>query len=333
MPLSSDPNQPGRVVAWQPAEILSGATTPVPCERSADQGVAGMQPLFSGESHLREEQAAAFVPLVGSELPSAWPALQTAVDVRPSSALGEAAGLWLPPELSPDPLGPGNPAQSMFSSHNSLLGQSQRLLQEAQARAEAILQDALARADEIIYRAEGQASQITQQAYAQAAEIAQRARQEGLEAARAETAELLQVAAAVVEQVKAWRDDLFSQGEMMMLRLVIEIAQTLFGDGLPLDAEVLGQAFSRALAEAKTLGDLRVYVHPQDAALLGPHWVQQQTVLSGQRIELVPSEVIKRGGCYVEGQFGSVDARVETQFQLIKDALLGKSADKGGEET
>jgi flagellar biosynthesis/type III secretory pathway protein FliH len=133
---------------------------------------------------------------------------------------------------------------------------------------------------------------------------------------------MLRAAGQVVDELVSWRDNLFSQGEMMMLRLVIEIAQSIFGEGLPLDPEVLGQAFSRALSQAKTLGELRVYVHPEDALVLGPQWVKQQTAMSGQQMDLVPSDIIKRGGCFVEGQFGSVDARVETQFNFTKEALL-----------
>ncbi len=326
MPLLPESDEPrlAQISAWQPPEISSsGAARPV-----------GKPSLFQAEGAPAPGPAVDFVPILETELP-AWQPPQA--DFAPQAySVAHAAGdsapeLWSPPELEPSAsafacqgrlVSSQSPASPSAASLGGWDTPAQHLLQEAQAQAEAIVRQALARADEIVYRAEAEAEQITQQAHAQAAAIAARARQEGLEAAHAKTADLLRTAASIVEQVKAWRDDLLNQGEMMMLRLVIEIAQTLFGDGLPLEPEVLGQAFSRALAEARSLGDLRIYVHPEDAALLGPHWVQQQTVLSGQRMELVASEVIKRGGCYVEGQFGSVDARVETQFQKVKEALL-----------
>ncbi|MCI0520748.1 MAG: hypothetical protein L0Z70_10910 [Chloroflexi bacterium] len=247
----------------------------------------------------------------------------------PASVQGNQATNWSPYEL--EPVFAYNPSASQPEESRqhyttreveAARRQAEEIQAQAQARADETVRAALAKADEILNRAEAEAAEITQGARSQAAEVARRAQAQGIEAAEAETSDLLQAAASVVEEVKAWRESMFSQSEMMMLRLVIEIAQTIFGDGLPLDPEVLGQAFSRALAEAKTLGDLRLYLHPDDAALLSPHWVKNQAALSGQNLELVPSEIIKRGGCFVEGQFGSVDARVETQFELAKHALL-----------
>lgn len=185
-----------------------------------------------------------------------------------------------------------------------------------------ILAQSNAQAAEILAKAEEQARQIIQQAENQAANLTHQAYQDGLEAANAEISDLLKTTRAIVEEVEAWRENTLSKGETMMLRLVIEIAQSLFGEGLPLDPDTLGNTFSRALSQAKTLGNLRIYIHPDDAVALTPHWAQQQATFSGQKIELIPSDIIKRGGCFIEGEFGSVDARVETQLQMIKDTLL-----------
>lgn len=189
-------------------------------------------------------------------------------------------------------------------------------------KSDTILAQTNAQAAEIIARTEAKANEIIQQAESQAAQLTHQAYQDGLNAANAEISDLLKTARAIVEEVEAWRESTLSKGEMMMLRLVIEIAQSLFGEGLPLDPDTLGNAFSRALAQAKTLGDLRIYVHPEDAAALTPHWAQQQATFSGQKIELIPSDIIKRGGCFIEGQYGSVDARIETQLQMAKDTLM-----------
>jgi flagellar assembly protein FliH len=193
-------------------------------------------------------------------------------------------------------------------------------------KAAEIVRQAEAQAGETLLQAETHAADLVRQAGERVAEVTEQAQTAGLAAAKAETAELLRTAMGIVGEVIDWREDQFAHGEMMVLRLVIEIAQSIFGEGLPLDPETLGQAFSRAMAQAKTLGDLRIYVHPEDAAALGAYWPQRQAALSGQRVELVPSDIIKRGGCFLEGQFGQVDARVDTQFQLVKDTLLSTLA-------
>jgi flagellar assembly protein FliH len=209
-----------------------------------------------------------------------------------------------------------------FSHSRGKSSSQNQYFNEITKKSEAILTQTNSRATEIIAKAEKQANEIIQQAENQAMHLTHQAYQDGLAAANAEISDLLKTARAIAEEVEAWRDNTLSKGEMMMLRLVIEIAQSLFGEGLPLDPDTLGNAFSRALSQAKTLGDLRIYVHPEDAVALTPHWAQQQATFSGQKIELIPSDIIKRGGCFIEGQYGSVDARIETQLQMTKDTLL-----------
>jgi flagellar assembly protein FliH len=230
--------------------------------------------------------------------------------------VGEATGLateeiqlWQPETLVAIANVTGN-------THDHL--RSREIIQQAEAR----LRQARIEAEQILAQAKGEAERILMEAREQANLIHRQAYADGQAAANAEAQGMLKVARAIVDEVQKWKENLFEEGEMMMLRLVIEIAQTIFGDGLPLDPDTLGQAFTRALSQAKSLGDLRIYLHPEDAAVLSAHWDKLQGVTAGQRVELIPSDMIKRGGCYIEGQYGTVDARVETQFQIATEALL-----------
>jgi flagellar assembly protein FliH len=213
-------------------------------------------------------------------------------------------------------------SNSRFNSSNSNASSQSKFFTDITTKSEAILAQTTSLAAEIISKAEKQANELIQQAENQAMQLTHQAYQDGLAAGNAEISDQLKTARAIVEEVETWRENTLSKGEMMMLRLVIEIAQSLFGEGLPLDPDTLGNAFSRALSQAKTLGDLRIYIHPEDAVALTPLWAQQQATFSGQKIELIPSDIIKRGGCFIEGQYGSVDARIETQLQMTKDTLL-----------
>jgi flagellar assembly protein FliH len=186
---------------------------------------------------------------------------------------------------------------------------------------QSLLTEAVAQSQEILEKARGQAAELLKAARDQAAEITRQAHQAGLTAAEAESSRLLLAARGVLDEVQTWRDRLSAGSERQVLELVVDVARSLFGEGWTLEAEALHAAFARALAEARPLGDLRVHVHPDDAALLGPRWPEQQSSQIGQHLELVPDPVIRRGGCLVEGDFGAVDARVETQLQLAVEAL------------
>jgi flagellar assembly protein FliH len=198
--------------------------------------------------------------------------------------------------------------------------EARQLEQAARAKAAEIEQLARAQAAEFEQLANEQAEEVVRVAKEQAAEVTRQARREGFEAAEADAGQLLLAAQGVLDEVRAWRSSMFAQSERAVLDLVAHIAKVIFGEGVALPREALEAAFGRALTEARPLGNLRVRVHPSDAAVLSPTWAQQAAP-TGQRLELVPDENIRRGGCLVEGESGMVDARVETQQQLALGTL------------
>jgi flagellar assembly protein FliH len=188
----------------------------------------------------------------------------------------------------------------------------------AEEMKQALVANAMAQAQQVLDTARDQAAELRRAAALEAAEIARQARQEGLAAAEAEVAALLASAHAVLDETQAWQRQVLAQSEPAVLALVTTVAQTLFGDGLELPLEQLRAAFAHALNEARPLGALRLRVNPADAALLDQRWPETGT---GQTIQLVPDSTIRRGGCQIDGEYGSVDARVETQLQIVAEAL------------
>lgn len=178
-----------------------------------------------------------------------------------------------------------------------------------------------ARASELLQTAQQQAADILAQAKANAAEVTRQAHEEGLAAAQTEAERLLRTSQTIVDEVHAWRESMLAQSEAAVLNLVTDIARTMFGNGLALDPEVLRETFTRALSEAKQLGDLLVHLHPTDVTVLDRAWLESQTASRTARVELVPDPAIRRGGCLVEGQYGQVDARVETKWSIVEQAL------------
>jgi hypothetical protein len=103
--------------------------------------------------------------------------------------------------------------------------------------------------------------------------------------------------------------------------MVQTISKKLFGSGFVLDAPGIEQMVGRAINEANRLGNLRIYVNPEDHSLLLSLWQESDLVVSGQKILLIPSQNIVRGGCFVEGEFGSVDSRIDMQIDRLEKEL------------
>jgi len=321
-PKQFDASRLGKKLApWEPPDFSMEAVPHgevVPGElpnkerRAADANVAGLKFTILSPDDWPTAQAAN---------PSAETQFDGALKVfRETSQAGQVAS-WEPPELD-------FAYPVLFNKFGGIREarafsvETEAEWQTAGQKIDEMLQQAEAQARELLESAAAEAAEITRQALEEANEVKRQAISDGVAAANAETRDMLRAATAIVGEVNAWRESLIAGAEMDLLRLVIEIAQSIFGEGLPLEPEALGQAFSRALSEAKTLGDLRIYAHPEDVAVLGPHWARQQAAISGQSIELIASDIIKRGGCFVEGQYGSVDARVESQLKIAQDTLL-----------
>jgi flagellar assembly protein FliH len=234
-------------------------------------------------------------------------------EIKPSEA-GKVTQAWTPTEIARSPLIPFN---AWGADLERFEGHAMSEIQEK------ILRKAQLEAEEILAAAQRKAEGIFRQSLENAEAIAVQAREEIIAGGRAEVSGLLCMANQIVTEVQSWQEGVLRQGEDLVVALVQDIAAKLFGDGLALEPGRLEKVFERSLAEAKSLGDLRIRAHPEDVAALDELWPVRQTAIRGQKIEMVPDQDIQRGSCYIDGQFGSVDGRVETQLRMVERKLEG----------
>lgn len=182
--------------------------------------------------------------------------------------------------------------------------------QQSLLEAQAVLDKARAEAKQILDKAQGEANTIAENAY-----------QKGLANAQAEMVSSIETVKQMIDQIASIHQEVLVQSEAEVIELVKEMSKSIFGEGFTLDPQMLHDTFSATLANARSLGDLRVYVNPADSSRLDPYWKDYQSSVSGQRILFVPSEGIRPGGCFVDGQQGTVDGRIETKLEAIMDVL------------
>ncbi|HVP21252.1 MAG TPA: FliH/SctL family protein [Anaerolineaceae bacterium] len=194
---------------------------------------------------------------------------------------------------------------SSFAAEDRLITQGQKVKEES-----FILAEAQARAAEIITRAVSVTDEMTQKGYL-----------DGLEKGKVELSSTLEAANNLIEQLHSMEEEILANSESQVLDLVKEIATSMFGEGVVLDGKALHETFTRAFVNARSLGNLKVYLNPKDAINLDPNWREDQVYISGQKMHFIPSEDIKPGGCYVIGEQGSVDARIDTKLASILKVL------------
>jgi flagellar biosynthesis/type III secretory pathway protein FliH len=197
------------------------------------------------------------------------------------------------------------------SQVEKMRGEAERLLLEAEQNTAALLDET-----------NSQIEQIREKAYA-----------EGMEKAKEDSACILKNVEVVVSETIKWREQILSQSEATIVDMIRMIGKKLFGGGYKLDAHGVEEMVARAIGEASRLGNLRMYLNPQDEDLLVSLWQETEVMLNGQKIQLVASSNILPGGCFIEGEFGTLDSRVESQVDLIDKeiglALLNKDKEVG----
>lgn len=180
-----------------------------------------------------------------------------------------------------------------------------------------VIRNARAQAEAILSEARLEAEKIVQQAQA---EIEQ-SKREGYESARRELQSALAAAHAMIDETRQWQVALVKDSEPVLMDMLKEIARAMFGEGVRLDPSALQVNLNRIMENAQRLGDLKIFLNPQDANALDPSWSNYQLLITSNKVHIVPSEKIRPGGCFVKGSTGSVDARVETQLSAVLNAI------------
>lgn len=188
---------------------------------------------------------------------------------------------------------------------------------QQQQEALSIVEQAHQQAAKILRRAEEEAGQIHLRAADELEAMRQSGYREGLAQAQEEMKNALQACTELIAEAQVWKQNLVASSEEIVLDMVREMAVALFGQGVALDDQALQINLNRIVEKASTLGELKVYLNPKDVACLDPEWKEYQALVLGSKVQVIPAEGITRGGCYIQGQYGAVDARVETQLRNL----------------
>jgi flagellar biosynthesis/type III secretory pathway protein FliH len=262
---------------------------------------ASILPDFSPKTTAPVESA----PNVTSELPLE-PVARHYVHsaVLRSGQMQSSVNGWYAPVLQ------GNISHHVKAITSSNTEEVTRLITQAKELSAAIVAEANEKSLQLLDAAKQEADSIRQKAF-----------MEGMNAAKAETAESMHQVGRVFQETQLWQEQVMHQSQGLIMGMIVDIGRKLFGDGFVLPAEQLDHIVGRAINEGSRLGNLRIYLHPEDAKVLVNLWQESEITVNGQQIQIISSQNISRGGCFIDGQFGIVDGRVEEQIDQIAESL------------
>jgi flagellar assembly protein FliH len=133
--------------------------------------------------------------------------------------------------------------------------------------------------------------------------------------------ELLELQNGVLRSLEQALPRLIGDYERDLVALALEVARKLVEE-LPISVEMVESAVRQALAQVQDGSKIQVWLHADDLALLQRFG---SSVLGGEpaetQIHFGSSPDVTRGGCLVQTRFGTVDARRETKFSVLQQAL------------
>ena len=146
---------------------------------------------------------------------------------------------------------------------------------------------------------------------------AEQALSEQLLQQRAEVHELMR---GVLDALRQAVPQVVRDTENTMIALSLSVAQKLVAD-TPISVVLVETVVRDALAQIEGTAQFTVRLHPADLDLLQK---SDSPLLGGgeaQEFRFLSSPEVTRGGCLVQTQFGTVDARRETKLDLLQRAL------------
>lgn len=140
-------------------------------------------------------------------------------------------------------------------------------------------------------------------------------------AAEVELEKQIQSFKSMVDDLSSQRKRLIEESEEAVLRLSCQIAGKVIGKVAEVKEEFIGEVVRNAVSHLAQRQRMIIRVNDVDFEILSER--EKDWLRSNEGFEIKPDKRIKRGGCLVEGERGSVDAQIDSQIDVIEKALLG----------
>ena len=118
------------------------------------------------------------------------------------------------------------------------------------------------------------------------------------------------------------REVLYEEAHSRILDLVTKISRKVTFEAARIDPEITAQIISGTIKRLVDKSRIKVKVHPDHLPLLEQqidHFRGDSTAIKELTIEA--DSRVRYGGCFIETPTGDIDARVESQIEIIAEAL------------
>jgi len=143
----------------------------------------------------------------------------------------------------------------------------------------------------------------------------------GAEAAASRADAMLRRLAQTLDQLQALRAELIRRTEREVVELSLAIARKVLHREVALDHELLLAMARVALDRLADVATASIRLHPDDYGVTVQ--ARGSAAVTSHGVQIVSDASVRRGGCIVTSEFGSVDVGISAQIDELTHALLG----------
>ncbi len=260
-------------------------------------------------------------------------------------------------EAEPEPLYEGPTADDLRREaeryRQEWESEKAKMIEDAQAQAASIVKDAETAAFEEVKRKSDQAQELRQKAADEASDIVSRAeskaaeivelanskmeeqlkngysdgfkkgQEEGFKEGNLEAQRLTDRLHTIIERVMDKRQEILSETEQQVVDLVLLMTRKIVKVITENQRNIVVSNVVQALRKVKGRGDVTIRVNLNDVAMTSQHVKDfLSSAENVKNIAVVEDSSVDRGGCVIETDFGSVDARIVSQLNEIEQRIL-----------
>ena len=228
------------------------------------------------------------------------------------------------PNFDPTPIhaGKNKPIAPIESDNGAVVIQAKSqpvLPKDPQAEAQAILDSAKAEAEELLAQAQSEVDKIY-------ADAKKEGWEEGYAEGKSAGEATLEATIADIQKVSESAVDahnkLLAQSKADMGTIAFAATKKILTEALKVQPEIIAEIVAEVIEEASIHGECYVRVNPKDFAILQPHWKAVAHLQQPDSTwELIPDKRVSRGGCMIDIEGGTIDARLQTKISQIETAL------------
>jgi len=150
----------------------------------------------------------------------------------------------------------------------------------------------------------------------------------GLQQGLTKAEEVLKQFDGAIKDVVQQRASLLEEAKQKVLELVIQVSRKVTFDAVEADPELTLRMISGVIDSLLDRSRLKIKVNPAHLPIIEQHI---ETFMTGsttiKEIAIEPDPRVKHGGCFIETPTGDIDARLESQLDVVEETIL---ADEDG---